>query len=37
MRLPFLDRHEEAARLARLMERPEGSLGVLYGRRRIAH
>lgn len=34
MRLPFLDRHEEAARLARLMERAEGSLGVLYGRRR---
>lgn len=34
MRLPFLNRDEEAARLARLMERPEGSLGVLYGRRR---
>lgn len=34
MRLPFLDRQEEAARLRRLVERPEGSLGVLYGRRR---
>jgi AAA+ ATPase superfamily predicted ATPase len=34
MRLPFLDREQETARLARLVERPEGSLGVLYGRRR---
>jgi len=34
MRLPFLDRQEETARLRRLVERPEGSLGVLYGRRR---
>jgi uncharacterized protein len=34
MKLPFLDRDEEAARLGRLMESREGSLGVLYGRRR---
>jgi len=34
MKLPFLDRDEETARLARLVESPEGSLGVLYGRRR---
>jgi len=34
MKLPFLDRHEEAERLRRLLARPEGSLGVLYGRRR---
>jgi AAA+ ATPase superfamily predicted ATPase len=34
MKLPFLDRDEETARLARLMESPEGSLAVLYGRRR---
>jgi uncharacterized protein len=34
MRLPFLDRHEEAARLRRLLARAEGSLGVAYGRRR---
>lgn len=34
MRLPFLDRQEETARLRRLVERSEGSLGVLYGRRR---
>lgn len=34
MKLPFLDRDEETARLARLVARPEGSLGVLYGRRR---
>lgn len=33
-RLPFLDRSEEAGRLARLAARREGSLGVLYGRRR---
>jgi uncharacterized protein len=33
-RLPFLDRDEEAARLRRLVESREGSLGVLYGRRR---
>jgi uncharacterized protein len=33
-RLPFLDRDEEAARLRRLVEGREGSLGVLYGRRR---
>jgi hypothetical protein len=30
MKLPFLDRDEEAARL---VESPEGSLAVLYGRR----
>src|SRR6185295_7242644 len=34
MKLPFLDRDEETARLARLVESREGSLGVLYGRRR---
>jgi len=34
MKLPFLDRDEETARLARLIESREGSLGVLYGRRR---
>lgn len=34
MKLPFLDRAEEAARLTRLIARTEGSLGVLYGRRR---
>jgi hypothetical protein len=34
MRLPFLDRDEEADRLERLIERREGSLGVVYGRRR---
>lgn len=33
-RLPFLDRTEEAARLKRLVASREGSLGVLYGRRR---
>src|SRR6185295_838778 len=33
-RLPFLDRDEEAARLRRLVASREGSLGVLYGRRR---
>jgi AAA+ ATPase superfamily predicted ATPase len=33
MKLPF-DRHEEAARFRRLLERAEGSLGVVYGRRR---
>ncbi len=34
MRLPFLDRDEEAARLQRLLAQHQGSLGVLYGRRR---
>ncbi|HEX4953577.1 MAG TPA: ATP-binding protein [Thermoanaerobaculia bacterium] len=34
MRLPFLDRQEEAERLLGLLRRAEGSLGVLYGRRR---
>lgn len=34
MRLSFLDRTEEIARLERLFARSEGSLGVLYGRRR---
>jgi AAA+ ATPase superfamily predicted ATPase len=34
MKLPFLNRDEETARLTRLIESPEGSLGVLYGRRR---
>lgn len=34
MKLPFLDRNEEAARFRRLLGRSEGSLGVVYGRRR---
>ncbi len=34
MKLPFLDRHEEAARFRRLVDGAEGSLGVVYGRRR---
>jgi uncharacterized protein len=34
MKLPFLDRQEEAARFRRLIDRAEGSLGVVYGRRR---
>ena len=34
MKLPFLDRHEESARFRRLLDRAEGSLGVVYGRRR---
>ncbi len=34
MRLPFLDRGPESERLQRLIRRREGSLGVLYGRRR---
>lgn len=34
MKLPFLNRHEEAARFRRLLARTEGSLGVVYGRRR---
>ncbi len=34
MRLPFLDREEERSRLEQLFARREGSLGVLYGRRR---
>src|SRR3954470_8337495 len=34
MRLPFLDRDEETARLTGLLESREGSLAVLYGRRR---
>lgn len=34
MKLPFLDRREEARRLRRLLRRDEESLGVLYGRRR---
>jgi AAA+ ATPase superfamily predicted ATPase len=34
MKLPFLDRDEETARLTRLLESREGALGVLYGRRR---
>lgn len=34
MKLAFLDRHEEAVRLRRLLDRAEGGLGVLYGRRR---
>ena len=32
--LPFLNRKEEQTRLAKLVRRPEGSLAVLYGRRR---
>jgi len=34
MRLPFLDRRHELAGLERLINREEGALGVLYGRRR---
>jgi AAA+ ATPase superfamily predicted ATPase len=34
MKLPFLDRHEETERFRRLLDRAEGSLGVIYGRRR---
>jgi uncharacterized protein len=34
MKLPFLDRYEETARFQRLIDRAEGSLGVIYGRRR---
>lgn len=34
MSLPFLDREEEAARLTALLDRTEGGLAVLYGRRR---
>src|SRR3990172_8022275 len=33
MKLAFIDRAEELARLAGLLARREGSLGVLYGRR----
>lgn len=35
MRLSFLDRSEELTRLQNLLARTEGSLGVLYGRRRL--
>lgn len=34
MKLPFLDRIQERSRCLRLVGRQEGSLGVLYGRRR---
>jgi AAA+ ATPase superfamily predicted ATPase len=34
MRLPFLDRVEEAGRLRRALDHPDGSLVCLYGRRR---
>lgn len=34
MKLPFLDRQEETARFRRLLAQSEGSLGVVYGRRR---
>lgn len=34
MKLSFLDRREELARLVRLVKRDEGAFGVLYGRRR---
>jgi len=34
LKLPFLDRDEEAARFRRLLAQAEGSLGVVYGRRR---
>lgn len=34
MKLPFLDRQEETARFRRLLGQSEGSLGVVYGRRR---
>ena len=35
MMLPFLDRSEEMSRLAGLLAAPHGTLGVLYGRRRL--
>ncbi len=35
MRLPFLDRVEERTRLQSLLDQTHGSLGVLYGRRRL--
>ncbi len=35
MRLPFLDRDDEATRLRRLCGRTDGALGVIYGRRRL--
>ena len=34
MKLPFYNREQEAGRVRRLVERDEGSFGVLYGRRR---
>jgi uncharacterized protein len=34
MKLPFLNRQEETARFRHLLARSEGSLGVVYGRRR---
>jgi len=34
MKLPFLDRHEETARFRKLLDQAEGSLGVVFGRRR---
>ncbi len=35
MRLPFLDRREEAARLRRFADETSSSLAVIYGRRRL--
>ena len=35
MKLPFLDRSEELSRLRNLLARKEGTLGILYGRRRL--
>jgi hypothetical protein len=34
MRLPFLDRHDELSRLRKTLRRREGTLAILYGRRR---
>ncbi|MBK5296610.1 MAG: ATP-binding protein [Vicinamibacteria bacterium] len=35
MRLPFLDRRDEAGRLTALFKRRDGGLAVVYGRRRL--
>lgn len=35
MKLPFLDRHEEIARLRRFADETSSSLAVIYGRRRL--
>jgi AAA+ ATPase superfamily predicted ATPase len=35
MRLPFLDRSDELSRIKTLLDRTDGTLGILYGRRRL--
>jgi AAA+ ATPase superfamily predicted ATPase len=35
MKLPFLDRHDEAARLRRFVDETSSSLALVYGRRRL--